>query len=46
MGEPDCNINRAKTKLLTSRINSENGYGTVVSCTAREVLDDDKIYEK
>jgi hypothetical protein len=38
-------INRAKTKLLINRINSENGYGAVVICTAKEVLDDE-AYEK
>jgi hypothetical protein len=34
-------INRVKTKLLTGRINSKHNYGTVVICTAREVLDDE-----
>ena len=34
-------INRAKTKLLTERVNREHGYGTVVICTAREVLNDE-----
>ena len=34
-------INRAKTKLLINRINSENDYGAVVICTAKEVLDDE-----
>jgi len=38
-------INRAKTKLLTGRINSEKGYGTVVICTAKEVLEDE-LHEK
>jgi len=34
-------INRAKTKLLTGRINHAQGYGTAVICTAKEVLDDE-----
>ncbi|MDR3305642.1 MAG: PIN domain-containing protein [Clostridiales Family XIII bacterium] len=34
-------INRAKTKLFAGRINSENGYETVVICTAKEVLEDE-----
>jgi len=34
-------INRVKTKLLINRINSENGYGAVVICTAKEVLADE-----
>jgi predicted nucleic acid-binding protein len=34
-------INRAKTKLLTGRVNSEHNYGTVLICTAKEVLDDE-----
>ena len=34
-------INRAKTKLLTDRINNKNGYGSVLICTAKEVLDDE-----
>lgn len=34
-------INRVKTKLLTGRINSVHNYGTVVICTAKEVLDDE-----
>jgi len=41
-----CNfqhINRAKTKLLTERINRAQGYGTVVICTAKEVLDDESF---
>jgi len=38
-------INRASTKLLTSRINAENGYENVVICTAKEVLDDEQEYE-
>ncbi|MCL2445644.1 MAG: hypothetical protein FWD06_02615 [Oscillospiraceae bacterium] len=33
-------INRAKTKLLTSRVNHEQGYGGVVICTAKEALVD------
>jgi len=39
-------INRAKTKLLTGRINHEKGYGTVVICTAKEVLDDEQGNEE
>jgi len=35
-------INRAKTKLLTQRINQEKGYGTVIICTAKEVLEDEQ----
>ena len=38
-------INRAKTKLLTARINNAEGFGTVVICTAKEVLDDEQNYE-
>jgi hypothetical protein len=34
-------INRAKTKLLTDRINNRKGYGSVLICTAKEVLDDE-----
>ena len=34
-------INRAKIKLLTGRINQEQGYGTSVICTAKEVLEDE-----
>ena len=34
-------INRAKTKLLTGRINNELGYTTVLICTAKEVLEDE-----
>ena len=34
-------INRARTKLLTGRINSKKGYGTVLICTAKEVLEDE-----
>jgi len=33
-------INRAKTKLLTARVNQAEGYGSVVICTSKEVLDD------
>ncbi|MDR3365066.1 MAG: hypothetical protein LBS91_09035 [Clostridiales Family XIII bacterium] len=33
-------INRVKTKLLTDRINHKKGYGTVVICTAKEILED------
>ena len=38
-------INKAKTKLLTERVNREHGYGTVVICTAKEVLDDEQETE-
>ena len=38
-------INRAKTKLLTGRINSEKGYSNIVICTAKEVLDDENDEE-
>ena len=39
-------INRAKTKLLTDRINHEKGYGSVLICTAKEVLADDQHSEE
>ena len=39
-------INRAKTKLLTGRINNREGYGTVLICTAKEVLDDEPDEDK
>ena len=39
-------INRAKTKLLTDRINHEKGYGSVLICTAKEVLADDQYSEE
>ena len=35
-------INRAKTKLLTDRINNQKGYNSVLICTAKEVLDDEQ----
>jgi hypothetical protein len=35
-------INRVKTKLLTDRINHEMGYGAIVICTAKEVLEDEQ----
>jgi hypothetical protein len=35
-------INRAKTKLLTERINRIHGYGAVLICTAKEVLEDEE----
>jgi hypothetical protein len=35
-------INRAKTKLLTDRINNEKGYSSVLICTAKEVLADEQ----
>jgi predicted nucleic acid-binding protein len=34
-------INRIRTKLQTGRVNAALGYGNVVICTAKEVLDDD-----
>jgi hypothetical protein len=34
-------INKAKTKLLTERLNRVHGYGSVIICTAKEVLDDE-----
>lgn len=34
-------INRAKTKLLTARINCQYNYGATLICTAKEVLDDE-----
>lgn len=39
-------INRAKTKLLTERINRAQGYGTVLICTAKEVLEDETDEEQ
>ena len=39
-------INRIKTKLLTARINYEKGYGAVIICTAKEVLEDERDDEK
>jgi len=33
---------RAKTKLMTGRINRAFGYGVVLICTAKEVLDDER----
>ena len=39
-------INRTKTKLLTERINREKGYGTVVICTSKEVLQDEQHFEE
>jgi hypothetical protein len=38
-------INRAKTKLLTDRINNQKGYGSVLICTAKEVLEDEYTEE-
>jgi hypothetical protein len=38
-------INKAKTKLLTARVNSEHNYGAVIICTAKEVLDDESEQE-
>jgi predicted nucleic acid-binding protein len=35
-------INRTKTKVQTGRINLEEGYGSVVICTAKEVLEDEQ----
>jgi hypothetical protein len=32
-------INRVKTKVLTARVNREEGYNGVVICTSKEVLD-------
>ena len=39
-------INRVKTKLLTERVNRKKGYGTVVICTAKEVLEDEQASEQ
>ena len=36
-----AHINRAKTKILTARVNREEGYNAVVICTSKEVLDYD-----
>jgi len=38
-------INRVKTKLFTERVNRERGYGSVVICIAKEVLDDEQTDE-
>ena len=35
-----AHINRAKTKILSARINHDAGYNSVVICTSKEVLDD------
>ena len=35
-------INRAKTRILTAAVNHEEGYNSVVICTAKEVLDDEQ----
>ena len=34
-------INRVSTKLMTARVNNAEGYGSVVICTAKEVLEND-----
>ena len=39
-------INRIKTKQRTEAVNREEGYGSVVICTAREVLNDDQPEEE
>ena len=39
-------INRVKTKLLTERINHKKGYGGIVICTAKEVLEDEQDNEE
>jgi hypothetical protein len=39
-------INRAKTKLMTERINRAYGYGAILICTAKEVLDDEQYNEE
>ena len=35
-------INRAKARILTAAVNHEEGYNSVVICTAKEVLDDEQ----
>ena len=35
-------INRARTKLLTDRVNNQKGYGSILICTAKEVLEDER----
>ena len=35
-------INRDKTRRLTADINREEGYDSIIICTAKEVLDDDR----
>jgi predicted nucleic acid-binding protein len=39
-------INRVKTKLFTERINHKKGYGGIVICTAKEVLEDEQANEE
>ena len=39
-------INRAKTKFMIERINHVFGYGTILICTAKEVLDDEQHNEE
>jgi hypothetical protein len=34
-------INRVRTKIMTARVNKAEGYGSVVICTAKEILDND-----
>jgi predicted nucleic acid-binding protein len=48
VNELDCvlsynfgHINRLKTKVLTARLNREEGYNSIVICTPREVLEDE-----
>ena len=38
-------INRVSTKLMTVRVNNEEGYGSIVICTAKEVLEDEFKYD-
>ena len=39
-------INRAKTKLLTDRVNNQKGYNSVLICTAKEVLEDEQANDE
>jgi predicted nucleic acid-binding protein len=48
VNELDCvlsynfrHINRLKTKVLTGKLNREEGYNSIVICTPREVLEDE-----
>ena len=36
-------INRAKTKLLTARVNQAEDYDSVLICTSKEVLEDESV---
>jgi predicted nucleic acid-binding protein len=38
-------INHVRTKLMTARINNVEGYGSMVICMAREVLEDEVEFD-